>query len=77
VAVTADFEGCLCAVSQSVRDSGSGAVLVDFTHPSVVYEHTRAAIAYGVHPVIGTTGLSLNNSTTSPSFRPKLPWVGP
>ena len=25
------------------------AVLVDFTHPSVVYEHTRAAIAYGVH----------------------------
>ena len=60
VAVTADFEGCLCAVSQSVRDAGAGqgAVLVDFTHPSVVYEHTRAAIAYGVHPVIGTTGLS-------------------
>ena len=60
VAVTADFEGCLCAVSQSVRDDGDGqgAVLVDFTHPSVVYEHTRAAIAYGVHPVIGTTGLS-------------------
>jgi 4-hydroxy-tetrahydrodipicolinate reductase len=24
----------------------------------VVYEHTRSAIAYGVHPVIGTTGLS-------------------
>jgi 4-hydroxy-tetrahydrodipicolinate reductase len=31
---------------------------VDFTHPSVVYEHTRASIAYGVHPVIGTTGLA-------------------
>ena len=58
IAVTADFEGCLCAVSQSVRDAGGGAVLVDFTHPSVVYEHTRAAIAYGVHPVIGTTGLT-------------------
>ena len=58
VAVTADFEGCLCAVSQSVRDSDRAAVLVDFTHPSVVYEHTRAAIAYGVHPVIGTTGLT-------------------
>ena len=60
VAVTADVEGCLCAVSQSVRDAGAGqgAVMVDFTHPSVVYEHTRAAIAYGVHPVIGTTGLS-------------------
>ena len=58
VAVTADFEGCLCAVSQSVRDAEAGAVLVDFTHPSVVYDHTRASIAYGVHPVIGTTGLS-------------------
>ena len=60
VAVTADFEGCLCQASQSVRQSGpgGGAVLVDFTHPSVVYEHTRGAIAYGVHPVIGTTGLT-------------------
>jgi 4-hydroxy-tetrahydrodipicolinate reductase len=60
VAVTADLEGTLCQASQAVRQSGpgGGAVLVDFTHPSVVYEHTRAAIAYGVHPVIGTTGLS-------------------
>ncbi len=58
IAVTADFEGGLCAVSQSVRDNDGAAVLVDFTHPSVVYEHTRAAIAYGVHPVIGTTGLT-------------------
>jgi 4-hydroxy-tetrahydrodipicolinate reductase len=60
VAITADFEGTLCQASQAVRNDGpgAGAVLVDFTHPSVVYEHTRAAIAYGVHPVIGTTGLS-------------------
>ena len=60
VAVTADLEGCLCASSQAVRDAGpgKGAVMVDFTHPSVVYANTRAAIAYGVHPVIGTTGLS-------------------
>ncbi len=60
VAITADFEGCLCQASQAVRGDGpgAGAVLVDFTHPSVVYEHTRAAIAYGVHPVIGTTGLN-------------------
>ncbi|EDY39609.1 dihydrodipicolinate reductase [Cyanobium sp. PCC 7001] len=60
VAVTADFEGCLCQASQLVRNDGpgQGAVLVDFTHPKVVYEHTRGAIAYGVHPVIGTTGLS-------------------
>ncbi len=60
LAVTADFEGCLCQASQAVRSAGpgGGAVLVDFTHPRVVYEHTRAAIAYGVHPVIGTTGLA-------------------
>ncbi|MFQ6538119.1 MULTISPECIES: 4-hydroxy-tetrahydrodipicolinate reductase [Aphanothece] len=60
VAITADFEGCLCQASQLVRNDGpgQGAVLVDFTHPKVVYEHTRGAIAYGVHPVIGTTGLS-------------------
>jgi 4-hydroxy-tetrahydrodipicolinate reductase len=59
VALTADFEGSLCQASQAARSAGpaGGAVLVDFTHPSVVYEHTRAAIAYGVHPVIGTTGL--------------------
>ncbi|MEB3332803.1 MAG: 4-hydroxy-tetrahydrodipicolinate reductase [Synechococcaceae cyanobacterium] len=60
VAITADFEGCLCQASQAVRQEGpgGGAVLVDFTHPSVVFEHCRGAIAYGVHPVIGTTGLS-------------------
>ncbi len=60
VSLTSDLEACLCMASQQVRDlgPGQGSVLVDFTHPSVVYEHTRAAIAYGVHPVIGTTGLS-------------------
>ena len=60
VAITADFEGTLCQASQAVRASGpgGGAVLVDFTHPSVAYEHCRGAIAYGVHPVMGTTGLT-------------------
>ena len=60
VPLTSDFEACLCNASQSVREQvdEGGVVLVDFTHPSVVYEHTRAAIAYGVHPVIGTTGLT-------------------
>lgn len=33
-------------------------VMVDFTHPSTVYENVRSAIAYGVRPVVGTTGLS-------------------
>lgn len=54
VAVSPDLEGSLCLASQQ----HPGSVLVDFTHPAVVYEHTRAAIAYGVAPVIGTTGLS-------------------
>ena len=54
VVVSQDLEGHLCLASQQHR----GAVMVDFTHPAVVYDHTRAAIAYGVHPVIGTTGLS-------------------
>lgn len=33
-------------------------VMVDFTHPDSVYENIRSAIAYGVRPVVGTTGLS-------------------
>jgi 4-hydroxy-tetrahydrodipicolinate reductase len=45
--------------------------LVDFTHPSVVYEHTRAAIAYGIHPVIGTTGLSPSQLQELASFAAK------
>ena len=60
VVLTTDFEGCLCNSSQNKDREGhiGSPVLIDFTHPSVVYEHTRAAIAYGVHPVIGTTGLT-------------------
>jgi 4-hydroxy-tetrahydrodipicolinate reductase len=33
-------------------------VMVDFTHPSGVYDNVRSAIAYGIRPVVGTTGLS-------------------
>lgn len=33
-------------------------VMVDFTHPDGVYDNARSAIAYGVRPVVGTTGLS-------------------
>jgi 4-hydroxy-tetrahydrodipicolinate reductase len=33
-------------------------VLVDFTHPDAVYNNIRSAIAYGIRPVVGTTGLS-------------------
>jgi 4-hydroxy-tetrahydrodipicolinate reductase len=33
-------------------------VVVDYTHPSVVKEHTLAALAAGRHVVIGTSGLT-------------------
>ena len=58
VFVSNDFEGTLCSVSQSYRNGNIKPVLVDFTHPDSVYENTRSAIAYGVSPVVGTTGLS-------------------
>ena len=60
VFLSSDFEGSLCAASQNVPNDGSNnsPVLIDFTHPKVAYKHTRTAIAYGVHPVIGTTGIT-------------------
>ncbi|MBE9208223.1 4-hydroxy-tetrahydrodipicolinate reductase [Nostoc sp. LEGE 06077] len=33
-------------------------VIIDFTHPDSVYDNVRSAIAYGIRPVVGTTGLS-------------------
>tara|TARA_Y100001968_G_scaffold333524_1_gene396904 strand:- start:5520 stop:6371 length:852 start_codon:yes stop_codon:yes gene_type:complete len=60
IPITSDLEGCLCVASQNSRTSTDAPppVLVDFTHPSVVYENTRSAIAYGINPVVGTTGLT-------------------
>ena len=78
VAISADFEGSLCQASQAVRQSGpgGGAVLVDFTHPSVVYEHCRGAFAYGVHPVIGTTGLRPDQLADLAAFAEKASMGG-
>ena len=58
VYVSNDFEGTLCSVSQNYRNENIKPVLVDFTHPDSVYENTRSAIAYGISPVVGTTGLA-------------------
>ncbi|GAK47991.1 dihydrodipicolinate reductase [Secundilactobacillus oryzae JCM 18671] len=33
-------------------------IWIDFTLPSAVYENTKFAIAHGMHPVVGTTGLT-------------------
>ncbi len=56
IPVTNDLEVLLAQGAQEKQL----AVMIDFTHPSLVYEHIRSAIAYGVRPVIGTTGLSLS-----------------
>ncbi len=54
VPVTNDREGTLAMAAQEKQPG----VMVDFTHPDSVYDNVRAAIAYGVSPVVGTTGLS-------------------
>ncbi len=53
VPVIADLQATLAMSMQEGQ-----AVMVDVTHPDAVYENVRAAIAYGVRPVVGTTGLS-------------------
>ncbi|MGB3533175.1 MAG: 4-hydroxy-tetrahydrodipicolinate reductase [Microcoleaceae cyanobacterium] len=54
VPITSDREGTLVMAAQEKQPP----VMVDFTHPDSIYENIRAAIAYGVRPVVGTTGLS-------------------
>lgn len=54
VPITDQFEPMLALASQERQQ----AVMVDFTHPSSIYNNIRSAIAYGVRPVVGTTGLS-------------------
>jgi len=58
VFVSNDLEGSLCSISQDYRNHDINPVLVDFTHPDSVFDNTRSAIAYGISPIIGTTGLS-------------------
>ena len=55
VPVSHDLEGTLAFASQEKQLP----VMVDFTHPDRIYDQVRSAIAYGVRPVVGTTGLSL------------------
>ncbi|NJP08802.1 MAG: 4-hydroxy-tetrahydrodipicolinate reductase [Leptolyngbyaceae cyanobacterium RU_5_1] len=54
IPITNDFQPMLAFVSQEKQP----AVMVDFTHPDSIYDSVRSAIAYGVRPVVGTTGLS-------------------
>ena len=66
-----DLEGSLCTVSQGYRDSDLKPVMVDFTHPDSVYDNTRAAMAYGICPIIGTTGLTSDQINELSSFSEK------
>lgn len=54
VPITNDMEAIYAMASQEKEIP----VVVDLTHPDVIYDNVRAAIAYGVRPVIGTTGLT-------------------
>jgi 4-hydroxy-tetrahydrodipicolinate reductase len=54
IPITQDLEVMLAQGAQEEHP----AVMVDFTHPRVVYDHVRSSIAYGVRPVVGTTGLT-------------------
>jgi 4-hydroxy-tetrahydrodipicolinate reductase len=47
------------------------AVMVDFTHPDGVYDNIRSAIAYGIRPVVGTTGLSVEQLKDLAAFAEK------
>lgn len=42
---------------RSIKDS-QAQVVIDFTHPDVVFANTSAIIDAGAHPVIGTSGLT-------------------
>ncbi|ERT07934.1 dihydrodipicolinate reductase [Lyngbya aestuarii BL J] len=54
IPITNDREATLVMAAQEKQPG----VMVDFTHPDFVYDNVRAAIAYGIRPVVGTTGLS-------------------
>ena len=57
VPVMNDLEATL-VMAQNEAPKGGSAVMVDVTHPDSVYGSVRAALAYGVRPVVGTTGMS-------------------
>jgi 4-hydroxy-tetrahydrodipicolinate reductase len=67
IPVVNDLQATLAMASQEKQL----AVMVDFTHPDGVYENVRSAIAYGVRPVVGTTGLSEKQMANLAEFADK------
>ena len=66
IPVTNDLEATLV-----MAQSNGNAVMVDVTHPAKIYEQVRAAIAYGVRPVVGTTGLTTEQIINLAEFAEK------
>jgi 4-hydroxy-tetrahydrodipicolinate reductase len=67
IPVLSDLESVLVSAAQEQQPG----VMVDFTHPSAVYDNVRAAIAYGIRPVVGTTGLSTEQLADLTAFADK------
>lgn len=67
VVVTQDLQGTLAYACQGREKP----VMVDFTHPDCVYDNIRGGIAYGVYPVVGTTGLTPEQLTDLSEFAVK------
>lgn len=67
VPILADAEATLASATQEEVQG----VVVDFTHPDSVYENVRSAIAYGVRPVVGTSGLSAEQIDELAAFADK------
>jgi 4-hydroxy-tetrahydrodipicolinate reductase len=67
VPVVNDLQSTLVLATQEKQQG----VMVDFTHPDSVYENVRSAIAYGIRPVVGTTGLSVEQIQDLAAFADK------
>ena len=67
IPVTNNLEVLMAELAQGQNPG----VMVDFTHPDSVYENIRTAIAYGVRPVVGTTGLTPEQISSLAEFADK------
>lgn len=67
VPISNQFEPMLAMAAQEKQPG----VMVDFTHPSTIYDSVRSAIAYGVRPIVGTTGLSAEQIQNLAEFAEK------
>jgi 4-hydroxy-tetrahydrodipicolinate reductase len=67
VPITRDAEPLLAMLSQEKQQG----VIIDVTHPGAVYQNIRSAIAYGIRPVVGTTGLSVEQIQQLSEFADK------